>query len=402
MIRMLFWIILPAFMGIVGSLLKNLKGSGRFLLSAILCIGLLTGTFRATAQSVHIQDNASLWKQIRHRPPQVAPDSIRLFFIGDVMMHKAQIGRDYKLFLSDLDSTIAAADLAVANMEFPLGGRPYTGYPAFSAPDEYAKVISDLGIDVFLTANNHILDKGTAGLVRTLKEYSKIENGPMFTGTSSKDFPDSLYNPLVLNIKGIRLALVNCTYGTNFGFPPEDSGVKVHSTDKADIEILMERARKAGADFIIALPHWGEEYVLKHNRKQETSASILAEKGAGVIIGAHPHVIQDTCTIITDDGRRVPVIYSLGNAVSNMSAKNTRLELAVTVILERSFPWQVRLAGVELEYLWCTLPGTLTDGYKTIRVRKYLDRRDLWKRAADFDNMVNTLERVQKETGTGK
>ena len=156
---------------------------------------------------------------------QILPcDTVRLFFIGDVMLHKAQIGKEYTPFLEDLKPLVSRAGLAAANMEFPLGGKPYTGYPSFSAPDSYAEYIASLGFNVFLTANNHILDKGTAGLERTLEKYSAMK-GVRFTGTAGKEVPDSTVNPLFVNVNGARIALVNFTYGTNYGEPDRKSVV---------------------------------------------------------------------------------------------------------------------------------------------------------------------------------
>ncbi|MBQ9184370.1 MAG: CapA family protein [Bacteroidales bacterium] len=348
-----------------------------------------------------IQDKSLFRKMMRRIPPVIPSDTIRLVFIGDVMMHTAQLKRDFTPFLQDLKPLLSGADVAIANMEFPLGGEPHSGYPAFSAPDSIATYVAGLGADVFLTANNHILDKGTAGLERTLRQYGKIK-GVKFTGTASEDYPDSLVNPLIIISKGAKIALVNFTYGTNAALPWEGSGTRVRLMKKEDTSELFERARSAGADFIIALPHWGDEYSLKHNKAQKEYAEWMAGEGAGVIIGTHPHVVQDTCSITAPDGRKVPVIYSLGNAVSNMSAPNTRLELAATVSLVRNFLGQVSLHDIQLEWLWCTLPGRLEDNYRTVRVREMTGRSELWKKESDYKNMISTLERVKEKTGIGK
>ena len=93
------------------------------------------------------------------------------------MMHTRQLQYDHSHFLDDLRPLLSEADLSIANAEFTLAGPPYTGYPAFSAPDTYLSSILDAGVDVLLTANNHILDKGPKGLERTLKQYG------VFTGS---------------------------------------------------------------------------------------------------------------------------------------------------------------------------------------------------------------------------
>ncbi len=302
------------------------------------------------------------------------------------MMHTKQLQFDHSLFLEDLKPLLSDADLAIANAEFTLAGPPYTGYPAFSAPDTYRNSILDAGVDVLLTANNHILDKGSRGLERTLKQYD------CFSGSGLDEAQYHRNNPLILSVKGLRFALVNFTYGTNLGAGEEYP--KVSRMEKDEIARQMERARRM-ADFVLVLPHWGEEYRLKHNARQDEWARWLVEQGADAIVGAHPHVVQDTTHIAG-----VPVIYSLGNAVSNMSAVNTRLELAAVlkfVFCKES--GMKELLEPELHFLWCTLPGKKTEGFRTVVVEEQIGKRDDWIDKSDYDNMISTLDRVKAVTG---
>lgn len=103
------------------------------------------------------------------------PDTLTIVLIGDVMMHARQLDYDCRTFLEPIRSRLEAADIAIANMEFTLAGAPYSGYPAFSAPDAYADYVADCGVDVFLMANNHILDKGRTGLQRTMGKYRAMD-----------------------------------------------------------------------------------------------------------------------------------------------------------------------------------------------------------------------------------
>ena len=98
-------------------------------------------------------------------------ERITLLFVGDLMQHQAQIDAahvsegkyDYSSCFSLIKEQISQADLAIGNLEVTLGGRPYRGYPMFSAPDEYLQAIKDAGFDILLTANNHCLDRGKKG-----------------------------------------------------------------------------------------------------------------------------------------------------------------------------------------------------------------------------------------------
>ena len=340
------------------------------------------------------------------------PDTVSIVLMGDMMMHRDQIsnardGEDTFNFtdcFQKIEHLVKDANIAVANMEFTLAGKPYTGYPCFSAPDSYAEAIAESGVDIFLTANNHILDKGQEGITRTLGIYSKMEKDGLVrhTGTAVSAEDDSLRFPLKVVAKGIRLALINFTYGTNISI--KEAYPKVHRIDTSEIAGAIRRARESGADFIIALPHWGNEYVLRHSTSQGRLARWLAEKGCDAVIGAHPHVLQDieTLTVSSKNGvgeRKVPVVYSLGNFISNMSAPNTQVGMMVTLHFTKDWLGNKTMQEPLMTLTWCSRPGHLTRGYTTIPIKEYVGKRDLWINPWDYDKMITTYERVKKETG---
>lgn len=365
-----------------------------------------------------------------HRPPAFPrPDTVRIRIIGDMMQHTLQLeaayaeykaahpedkdisasnprNYQYTISLSRIEKDLKSADLAIANAEFALGGAPFSGYPAFSTPETYADYMASCGIDVLLTANNHILDKGYSGLRKTLNYYNEMEKEGLVrhTGCSLDKEDDNARNPLYVRLKGIKLAIINCTYGANF--PINDGFPKVNRMyDRDSLKACLRKAREDEADLILVLPHWGAEYVLKHGASQESTAKWLAANGADVIVGAHPHVVQDYQEICVKDGdgmKKVPVYYSIGNAHSNMSAPNTQLELMVTVTAVRQPDGSVSLLGVDHDWLWCSRPGFLDFGYTTFKVKDYLDRRGEWRNKSDYDKMVATLDRVSSETGLKK
>ena len=89
----------------------------------------------------------------------------------------------------------------------------------------------------------------------------------------------------------------------------------------------------------------------------------------------------------------------MGDEVANRCAENTRRELAVNLTISVDRHRQPRVLTPELTFLWCTLPGKLTDGYQTIPVKKYLGHREMWISPSDYDNMVTTYRRVRTVTG---
>lgn len=326
--------------------------------------------------------------------PLYKADTLTIKVFGDVMMHKAQIDAAHKgwgKYFTYIEDEIKNADLAVANMEFTLAGEPYSGYPAFSAPDDFAEHIAKCGFDIFLCANNHIYDKGSAGTARTLRIYKELGNkyGIRYTGLteSSEEREENL--SLTVIRKGMKISFINMTYGTNLG--ATDHWPKVlYQSEKEKISNALSKA-ETESDITIALPHWGTEYELLHSESQAVTAEWLINEGADLIIGTHPHVAQDLGRI-----NGVEVAYSLGNLVSNMSAANTQLGLMATIKIVRHPNGDVSLLPLELTYLWCSRPGGLTNSYTVIPIEDFIGRRDLWLNDWDYEKMVTTYERVRK------
>ena len=168
--------------------------------------------------------------------------------------HRGGSTYDFSSFFSLIEDDIKNADLAIANMEFTLGGKPYTGYPSFSAPDGFENYLAECGFDVFLAANNHIFDKSAHGAERTLAKYRELaeKHKIWFTGLAGSEDEFNATTPLFIRIMGMKLALVNFTYGTNQGCGkhwPQTNYIK----DSEKLNDAFERSKKGDADFIIAL-----------------------------------------------------------------------------------------------------------------------------------------------------
>ena len=183
--------------------------------------------------------------------------SLKIIFAGDLMghtpQHKAALktdgSYDYTPCFRYVRDYIRSADLAILNLEVTLAGPPYTGYPQFSSPRELAVAAKEAGFDIFTTANNHCMDRGKAGLERTLRVLDTL--GIPHLGTYRDRQQRDQEHPLIVNRNGIRLALLTYTYGTN-GIPAVSPNV-VNLIDTADMARDLAVARLRGADFIITL-----------------------------------------------------------------------------------------------------------------------------------------------------
>ena len=185
-------------------------------------------------------------------------DTVRIVFIGDVMAHGSQLrtalkpgadsndpdGYDFSASFQYVKNRFDAADFVVANMEFPCGVRPYAGFPLFSTPQAMPEDARRAGIDLFLTANNHICDKGRAGMDSTYAIYTRM--GVPFTGMYRGQGEEYYQNPLIIDIKGFRVAFINFTYGTN-GLPVPPPW-RVNLLDSTHVREVIGRAQARGAE----------------------------------------------------------------------------------------------------------------------------------------------------------
>lgn len=335
--------------------------------------------------------------------PFTHQDTLKICMAGDVMMHSKQISDaltssgkyDFLPWFEHVRDMVSSADISIANMEFPLAGEPYTGYPSFSAPEVIAECMAECGFDVLLAANNHIYDKGSKGAMRTVEIYRKLEkeHGVTFTGIAEDISSLEKNNPLILKKKNIRIAVINCTYGTNLGADAPWPKVNYLNNTEAMANAL-ETAEKE-ADFTIVLPHWGIEYELLHCQDQEETARWLSDNGADLIAGSHPHTVQDAENI----SRNTQVAYSLGNMVSNMSAPDTQIGLMAEVRLIRTTDGRFKADPMEFTYIWCSRPGGYCSTYKILPVKKFLGTREQWQGKWEYDKMVSTYKRVMETTG---
>lgn len=265
-------------------------------------------------------------------------ERITLLFVGDLMQHQAQIDAartsggkyDYSSYFSLVKKEISRADIAIGNLEVTLGGKPYRGYPTFSAPDEYLQAIKDAGFDVLLTANNHCLDRGKKGLERTIAQMDSLSIP--HAGTYRNSMERRQHYPLFIRKKGFCIAILNYTYGTN-GIKASAPNI-VNYINKETILKDIHSAQAVRPDAIIACMHWGEEYQSLPNHAQRELADWLLEQGVTHIIGSHPHVIQPM-ELRKDGNQQHAVVYSLGNFISNMSTANTDGGLIFTLELEK-------------------------------------------------------------------
>lgn len=269
------------------------------------------------------------------------PIEIELLFAGDAMQHMPQVrsaqqkdgSYSYTNCFAHIKDFVSAADYAVVNLECPLAGKPYSGYPQFSAPDEYGRDLHDAGFDLFQTTNNHALDRRDKGATHTLNVLDSL--GVPHVGTYRNIDERNANVPFIADIKGIKIAFLAYTYGTNGISVQKDFVVDYINRDKMKDDIT--KARNNGAEMVCVMLHWGIEYQTLPNKSQTELANWLMSQGVDLIIGGHPHVIQPYKLYEnTPMGKRSLVVYSLGNFISNQTGAESRGGGIVKVKLEKN------------------------------------------------------------------
>lgn len=252
------------------------------------------------------------------------PASVSLIMVGDVLLHtpveesaqKEDGTYDFSSVFANTAQEIAIADLALVNQEVIIGGAELgvSGYPGFNAPYEIGDELVETGFDVICHATNHALDKRKKGLLNCISFWQ--DNYPDIAVLGIYDTPEARDEIYVYEQDGIKIAILNYTYGTNGIELPEGMPYAVNLLDKEQVIHDLKKADEL-ADFTIVCPHWGTEYELEADSDQKKWAKLFAAYGVDLVIGTHPHVIEPVEWVHDEEtGNDMLVYYSLGNFVN--------------------------------------------------------------------------------------
>lgn len=362
------------------------------------------------------QDIAAVSGAIEPQPelkpePEPQIETITLLAAGDCLMHNTQIWSgqqpdgtyNFDSFFKEVQPIIAAADYSSTNFEAPMAGAAagYTGYPLFNSPDEVSLTFKQAGFDLVVTANNHILDRGAQGALRTLQVLE--EAGLDTVGVYADQEASQQY--LIKDLKGIRVGYLAYTYSTN-GIPvPADKPYLVNFLDRerilADIQTLRPQV-----DVLVLVLHWGVEYSPQPTEEQKALAREFCAAGADVILGSHPHVIQ-TMEVIPVEDRNCFVIYSMGNFISHQKG----LERNSGIILQMEFSKNLtsnQTKLVKVDYIPTYSHSYYDKGHQQFRVvpveetlRRIEQGEELFLGRSDIPTLQAVLNQTRSQLGEG-
>ena len=257
-------------------------------------------------------------------PTPPPPRSFTLVATGDVLLHSTlwdQAGEDaaasgtgefdFRPLLAGVAPLVGAADLAICHLETPVApaGGPYASYPSFSVPPDIVPALADTGFDACTTASNHTYDRGSDGVDRTLEA---LDAGGIRHAGSARTSEEAATITMV-PVGDAEVALLSYTYGFN-GIPPPGGQVwRSNPIDEARILADAARARREGADVVVAALHWGDEYRHDPNDQQRAlGPALVRSPDVDLLLGHHAHVPQPIEPVGGDW-----VVYGMGNMVAH-------------------------------------------------------------------------------------
>ncbi len=229
-------------------------------------------------------------------------------------------GYDFSSAYAAIAPIVAAADIAFINQETPVASRvlEVSSYPSFNTPVESVEALVAVGFNAFNLASNHTIDKGTKGMAATI-DFMNSLTGIVHFGAYRDG--DDLHTVRTFASNGIVFAFIGITEMTNGLSLSADTELRlVYNSETETIQKMIGEAR-AAADVVVVSVHWGDENVLAAADRQKLLGQQLANWGADLIIGHHPHVLQQIEVLRREDGTEVPIVYSLGNFISAQRGK---------------------------------------------------------------------------------
>jgi poly-gamma-glutamate synthesis protein (capsule biosynthesis protein) len=323
--------------------MKNFKYSKRLFMKERFVLVATTFVLAFTGANVKANINTAYAKPIE----QVTDEEIKtvnLIAVGDNLINgvvyengeQEDGSYNFDSFFKNIQDELNWADVKVINQETILvkNAKDYSGYPTFGSPYAIGDAIAKAGFNVVSHATNHTYDKGLKGIDQTFSFWKKYDQITILGIHKNKE---DYSNIKVIEVNGIKIALLNYTYSLNGFKLPKGSEYLVDTLDDEKKVIKDIKKAETLGDLTIVFPHWGTEYVYDETSFQKNYAKLMADAGADLIIGAHPHVVEPLKYITTKDKRNVPVYYSLGNFISNQDQDPRMLgAMAQVVITEKN------------------------------------------------------------------
>lgn len=363
----------------------------------------------------NVTDSDSSQNNSSSESSENTPTTFRLGAIGDVLCHNTQYWDaynsstgeyDFSYVFEDITRYTRTPDLVIGSLETSFAGeeRGYSNYPTFNSPDNLAVSLKKAGIDILSTAGNHCLDMGYSGLCRTIDVLDNANISHLGTYKTAEEQQQILYK----YVKGVKIAFINYTYGTN-GIPvPEGKEFCVNLIDKTLIKDQIDLAKKEAADVIVACMHWGTEYRTTANDEQKELADFLFKNGVNIIFGNHPHTLEpmEKRTVTLEDGTTQDgfVIYALGNFTGDQRAANTRNSIILDLTITKQVDGKITIDKATYTPIHMySNPNVSIKKFKVLDIEKaialYEDGSDTSIGASKYNDLKKQLSTIKSIVG---
>ena len=343
------------------------------------------------------------------------PITFTLTSLGDTLCHNTQYWDaynsqtdeyDFSYVYEDIKNYTLSSDITIGSLETTFAGKEkgYSNYPTFNTPDSLATALKDIGVDVVSLAGNHALDYGYNGLCRTIDVFDNIGLSHLGTYKTAEDQEKIL----IKDVKGVKIAFINYTYGTN-GIPlPSGKDFCVNLIDKDFIKKQINQAKEQNVDMIVACMHWGTEYRTTANSEQKDLANFLFENGVDVILGNHPHVLEpmEKKTITLQDGttKDVFVVYALGNFTADQRDEITRDSAILNLTITKNSDSKISIDKVNYVPIYMYKNTNVsTHKFKILDIEKtikdYEEGKNTSINSTVYNNLKKQLEKIKSILG---
>jgi len=373
-----------------------------FLVIVVLVIG---GVFylstRSTSPSAtELVENSPMDFIFKEKIPEIKKTEAVIVSVGDIFMHDNNLSAAYDKTTQkyNFDSVFSAtkkyfqeADVStnwLGAVYSPKG--PYLGYPLFKSPVELIDTLQNIGMDVAFRTN-HTMDFGIKGLNET-SQILKDRNINQVAGYATEESSKEIY---VYQKDDLKVSFPGYIYGMN-GLPiPEPWMINLIDLEKIKNDIAKAKTQ---SDFVVVALHFGNEYQRFPSAWQKDIAQQVADFGADMIIGSHPHVIQPADVLTTIDGRKVFVAYGLGNFYCGQREQYTDAGMVLRYTIEK-VDGKTSLKDVAYVPTWVAqYKENGKTQFKVLPSKEYIKLYE--EKQAEFLSLVNynRLKQTYKET----
>lgn len=312
---------------------------------------------------------------------------------------------DFEPYFELIGDTLSSADYTMINIEASLrkGKYGYSGYPQFTTPPVILQVVKNYGVDMITMCNNHMLDGYCDGLVESVGhvEAAGLHHIGGYVNEADSNEPE------IYEINGIKVGFVTYTQATNSLENHCDERYKflVNYFKTSNCASDIANARAAGAEVIVAVTHWGEEYKRSPESTTRKYAQALVAAGADVIIGGHPHMVQPAEYItVTDNSGKIRsalCVYSLGNFLSQHRVQYTDSGIVFEFTIQENADgtFSITDPGYVPVYVWTFKNNKGDDDYRVLPIGQYLNNPPSGMNSEQVNRMKQSLQETFEVMG---